>query len=149
MGRQWKVGLAIIVGAALICVRGGLAAPFLAAGIGMVVCRFRSFSFLFCYGYFAHNCRFLSGRKSDSQHVSRLWVKFPGGDGLTFRLPQMGGPGLIIPLIGGYLDAFAHTLSLLFPPCSEWAVNSETRATISPDPGDVICGSIKRPTEQC
>ena len=36
-GRRWKVGLATVAGAALIGVTGGLAAPFLAAGIGTVM----------------------------------------------------------------------------------------------------------------
>lgn len=36
-GRRWKVGLATVAGAALIGVTGGLAAPFLAAGIGSVM----------------------------------------------------------------------------------------------------------------
>lgn len=35
--RRWKVGLATVAGAALIGVTGGLAAPFLAAGIGTVM----------------------------------------------------------------------------------------------------------------
>ncbi|KAI4171700.1 MAG: hypothetical protein LQ346_008722 [Caloplaca aetnensis] len=37
VGRRWKVGLATVAGAALIGVTGGLAAPFLAAGIGTVM----------------------------------------------------------------------------------------------------------------
>jgi len=37
LGRKWKVGLAAVAGAALIGVTGGLAAPFLAAGIGTVM----------------------------------------------------------------------------------------------------------------
>ena len=37
VGRKWKVGLATVAGAALIGVTGGLAAPFLAAGIGTVM----------------------------------------------------------------------------------------------------------------
>ncbi|KAL9044185.1 MAG: hypothetical protein Q9214_002658 [Letrouitia sp. 1 TL-2023] len=36
-GRRWKVGLATVAGAALIGVTGGLAAPFLAAGVGAVM----------------------------------------------------------------------------------------------------------------
>ena len=37
VGRRWKVGLATVAGAAIIGVTGGLAAPFLAAGIGTVM----------------------------------------------------------------------------------------------------------------
>lgn len=36
-GRRWKVGLATVAGAALIGATGGLAAPFLAAGVGAVM----------------------------------------------------------------------------------------------------------------
>lgn len=61
VGRRWKVGLATVAGAALIGVTGGLAAPFLAAGIGTV----------------------------------------------------MGGLGLSIPLIGGYLGAMAASSILI------------------------------------
>lgn len=61
VGRRWKVGLATVAGAALIGVTGGLAAPFLAAGIGTV----------------------------------------------------MGGLGLSIPLIGGYLGAMAGSSLLI------------------------------------
>ena len=37
VGRRWKVGLATVAGATLIGVTGGLAAPFLAAGLGTVM----------------------------------------------------------------------------------------------------------------
>lgn len=61
VGRRWKVGIATVADAALIGVTGGLAAPFLAAGIGTV----------------------------------------------------MGGLGLSIPSVGGYLGAMAGSNILI------------------------------------